>query len=89
MKEKLEEIKKLTNNKVKTMYVVADFSKMTRIDDYEHIAEKLKGIDIAMLLLNAGSSCVGPFIDLRPEEVETTITINALHPIYLCKVLIN
>lgn len=32
---------------------------------------------------------MGPFKDLTPEEIEQTITINALHPVYLCKALLN
>lgn len=65
MKEKLLEIKKI-NSKIQTMYVVANLSAMTKVSDYEPIAEKLKDLDIAMLLLNAGASCCGPFIDLTP-----------------------
>ena len=37
------------------MYVLFDFSVLTKIDDYDQlIGEKLKSIDIAMLFLNAG-----------------------------------
>ena len=41
-----------------------------------------------MLLLNAGWAVMGPFNDLTPLEIEQTVTINALHPIYLIKALL-
>lgn len=41
-----------------------------------------------MLLLNAGWAVMAPFNDLTPQEVEQTVTINALHPIYLIKALL-
>ena len=37
------------------MYIIADFAKMNTIEDYQkHIGDKLKDIDVAMLILNAG-----------------------------------
>jgi len=41
-----------------------------------------------MLILNAGWTVMGPFKDLTSEEVEQTVTINALHPVYLSKALL-
>lgn len=32
---------------------------------------------------------MGPFKDLTPQEIEQTVTINALHPVYLLKALLN
>ena len=32
---------------------------------------------------------MGPFKDLTPLEIEQTVTINALHPVYLTKALLN
>ena len=75
--------------KIKTKYVVADLAKSTRYEDYANIAEQLKDIDIGMLFLNAGIAVMGPFKDLYPKEIEEMVTINALHPIYLCKALLN
>jgi hypothetical protein len=37
---------------------------MTTIHEYEQIAKQLRDIDIGMLFLNAGWTCVGPFKDL-------------------------
>ena len=32
---------------------------------------------------------MGPFKDLTPDEIEQTVTLNALHPVYLCKALLD
>jgi len=71
------------------MYVVADFAKLTKISEYENIAAQLKDIDIGMLILNAGWSQVAPFLDYSPDLIEYTLNINAVHPAYLSKVLVN
>lgn len=79
MIEKLEAIKAVAakaGNAIKSRYVVADFALLTKYQDYSLIAEKIKDIDIAMIILSTG------------EEVEQTVTMNALHPIYLSKALI-
>jgi len=34
--------------------IKADFGKLGKIEDYDYIAQELKGIDIGMLILNAG-----------------------------------
>ena len=64
-------------------------SNLTKIKDYEPIAASVKDIDIGMLFLNAGWGQMSPFMDLRPEEIEQIVTINALHPCYLTKVLLK
>ena len=47
---------------VDTMYVLADFQKMTTIQEYqEMIGDKLKNIDIGLLVLNAGFMEFAPF----------------------------
>jgi len=53
------------------------------------MAEQIKDIDVGLLSLNAGWSCMGPFKDLTPLEIEQTVTVNALHPIYLTKALLD
>ena len=52
--------------KIKTRYVVCDLAKATKYEEYGKIAEALKDIDVAMLFLNAGWTCMGPFKDLTP-----------------------
>jgi 17beta-estradiol 17-dehydrogenase / very-long-chain 3-oxoacyl-CoA reductase len=91
IKEKLEEIRKVSKkgSDFKTRAIVADLGKITKIQEYEPIASKLKDIDIALLFLNAGWTMMGPFIDLRPEEIQEIVTVNAIHPVYLLKVLLN
>lgn len=72
------------------MCVVADFSKLTHIKEYEEtVAEKLKGVDIALLFLNAGIGNFHPF-DYQSNEITEEITnVNVLHTIYTTKVLLN
>jgi 17beta-estradiol 17-dehydrogenase / very-long-chain 3-oxoacyl-CoA reductase len=92
MQEKLASIKAeaLKNGKnIETRYVVADLADLTRYRDYQVIADQLRDIDIGLLILNAGWTLMGPFKDLTPQEIEQTVTINALHPIYLLKALLN
>ena len=92
MKEKLKGIEAFATSKgkkIKTRYVVADLAKATKYEEYAKTAEKIRDIDVAMLFLNAGWACMGPFKDLTPQEIEETVTINALHPVYLCKALLD
>ena len=49
----------------------------------------MKDIDIGVLILNAGIAIMTPFKDLTDDEIENTININALHPIYLAKALVQ
>ena len=63
IKKKLDLIMKSTKNKnLQTMYIIADFSKLNRMSQYQtEIISKLKCIDIAFLVLNAGIAWTGPF----------------------------
>jgi short-subunit dehydrogenase len=49
----------------------------------------VKDIDVAMLFLNAGWSKLSKFENLSETEVEAIVTINALQPVYLTKVLLG
>ena len=39
-------------------------------------------------MLNAGAMVMGDFTKLRPEEIESQVNVNGLHPIYLAKALL-
>lgn len=89
MDEKVARIKHIYP-KVQVMAIVADFSKMHTIQEYrDTIGSKLKDIDIAMLFLNAGVAQMGCFADLNDNSVEELMSVNALHPVYLAKTLVN
>ena len=89
MIEKLEEIKRESGRDIKTKYIVADFSEMTKYADYEYIAEELKGIDVGMLVLNAGWAVMGHFQILEPVEIQTMINTEAIHPVYTLKAMLS
>ena len=73
-----------------TLCVVADFSKLLTILDYQTtIGDKLKDVDVAVLVLNAGYLFNGPFKDLTNDEIESHIKLNILHVTYTTKVLVN
>ena len=90
--QKLEEIRKECrdgDSTFETLCVVADFSKMHTIEDYEQtIGSKLKDHSIGMLVLNAGYVQNGPFDMLYNSEVEMHFTLNVLHVVYTTKVLL-
>ena len=89
MDAKINEVK-LRYPNVKYVTICADFSKMHTIKDYkEKIASKLINLDVCMLFLNAGSAQMGKFADIDESSVEDIMTVNAIHPMYLAKALIN
>lgn len=53
------------------MYIIADFSKMLKIEDYhETVASKLKDLDVGVLAVNAG------FAPLDLFEHQSNDTLN-------------
>ena len=72
------------------MSIVADFSKMHSVKDYQmQIGDKLQNLEIGVLALNAGVGSFGAFEDLTNEEVESMVSVNALHVVYTLKVCLN
>jgi len=61
---------------------------MVHIEDYRYIADELKTIDVAMLFLNAGVGSGGPLKDEATDNVEKVLTVNLLHYIYLCRMML-
>jgi len=71
------------------MYVVCDFAKLSTVEEYQvTVANKLKEVDIGVLILNAGTNVMGPFKDIRNDEVERIVNVNAIHVIYMAKTLL-
>ena len=72
------------------MGIVADFTQMPTINDFQRIlGDQLKDIDIGILIPNAGVVYPIPFAELSNREVETSVQVNACHVIYTLKVLVN
>jgi short-subunit dehydrogenase len=69
--------------------VIADFSTMSKMSEYNTLAKELSSLDIAMLDLNAGVLEISEFSDMADENLESMLNCNALHPIYLTKALLN
>ena len=90
MKQKLEEIKKSAKDNInfKSMYIVADFTKMMTLDDYRTtIANKLSDIDVSMLILNAGMAATGPFDRIDEVNVSNILHCNIMQKSYLPKLM--
>lgn len=76
--------------KIKTRGITFDFSKFFKISDYkEKIGDALADVDVAMLFLNAGFIQVGEFNLISMEDIESSVTINALQPLFTAKVLLD
>lgn len=85
--EKLAMLKKECPN-IKTMSLIADFGKLYTIKEYqEQIADKLKDVDVSVLILNAGCTKMNAFVKLEDQHCQDIVMINTLHPAYLSKVM--
>ena len=61
------------------MYIVADFSKLLTFDDYrDTIESKLRDLDVAMLILNAGMMTPGPFSIVDEPHVHNMVACNVM-----------
>ena len=70
------------------MYIVADFTKLLKLEDYETtIVSKLKDLDVSMLILNAGMAATGPFDLFEDVKVSNILTCNMMHTSYLPKLM--
>lgn len=62
---------------------------MSKINSYLEFEKKFesifKSIDIGMVICNAGLDFPGIFCGLSPQEIDSIIIINVLHPVYLSK----
>ena len=67
--QKLQDIRESCGRVIETKAVVADFAKMSTIEEYQKVADQMKDLDIALLLLNAGAIQFSFFKDLKPQEV--------------------
>jgi NADP-dependent 3-hydroxy acid dehydrogenase YdfG len=69
---------------------VIDLASKTSIDDYRQIiAKECQGLDIAAVFLNAGSLVVGPVDLISDAQLESVVTLNGLHVIYMARVLLE
>ena len=55
------EIKESCGKEIETKCIVADFGKISDLQKYYYIANELKNIDVALLILNAGHSTFNSF----------------------------
>ena len=70
MKKRLADIREAIQGNVKLMHVVADFSDMPTIEDYERILEPVKALDVAIIFANAGLMDVGAFTESSAKRME-------------------
>jgi len=78
MKQKIEEIKAHASDVTfKTMYIVADFTKLLTMDAYrETIESKLNELDVSILILNAGMMQPGHFYKQDDTVISNIVTCN-------------
>ena len=63
---------------------------MSTMESYNKLVkDELSELDIGILCLNAGKVSIGPLDLLSDKQVESTLTLNALHVVYLAKALIK
>lgn len=90
MKEKIGELRKtVLNQNFYTKYIVCDFSKLTTMKHYTDLfQEELKSMDVGMVVLNAGVATLMPFKDLKDDELEAMVNVNALQIPYFIKMIL-
>lgn len=73
---------------MQTHIIVQDLSKINKYEDYENIVKGIPAdMDIGLVVNNAGLGTPGPFKDV--DSLENLVAVNALHPIYMTKAMIN
>jgi short-subunit dehydrogenase len=88
LEQKCAEIK-LINQSIETMYLLADFDCLTKLEDYNQIYfPQLENKDIGIVVLNAGWGSPALFSNLTGQDVERTVNINVLHVVYSIKALL-
>lgn len=76
-------------SEVKTLAVVADFAKMMTVQDYvDKVADKVKDLDIGVLIVNAGLMCFNYVADQSEQEVQDQFNINGAQVVYVIKALL-
>jgi short-subunit dehydrogenase len=64
------EMLRAKNPKIKAKYIIADFSKLSSINDYKKLVMfNLTDIDIGIVILNAGVLAIGSFSKQSKESV--------------------
>ena len=77
------------NPKVKTRIVQADFSGNATLKFYEDIFDKLKDLDISLLINNAGVMNNGLLTDISLREATDTLDVNVTHVAMMTKKFLN
>ena len=87
MDEKLAEL--TSRHAVQAKSVSVDFAELRTLNEYKQLVmNKFSDINVGIVCLNAGTVAIGPFDLLTDAEVEASLNVNALHPMYLAKALL-
>jgi len=73
---------------VKTMKISFDFGTAYELSDYKELVQKFEGLDVGMLILNAGIMSRGEWKNIDGNELDRTLHVNAVHPMYLMKTML-
>ena len=85
----LQKIKyRTSDSRLQLKSIIVDLAKMSTIQDYkEQVAQQLKGIDIGLVVLAAGTAEEGEFSKIEAERVQDQVRVNALSPTYILRCL--
>lgn len=90
--EKLQEIKKECrdgDDSFETLCVVADLWKLRTIQEYRTvIGDRLASLDVAVLVLCAGTVKMARFAEATDDDIEMQVQLNANHVVYTAKVML-
>lgn len=89
--EKLEQKKeelKLLNGNIQILVIAKDFTGSDKAVFFKDIGEKLKGLDISIVINNVGLSIEKDFYELETKEIKDMFAVNVLAHFGLTKLLV-
>jgi len=76
------------NTQVQTKVITADFCGKNKFEFYEGIVKQVEGLDISMVILNAGMLMFGEVDHVEPKDHQDLLDTNIYHVACLSKLLL-
>ena len=81
---------KSTHPNFQTKSIVVDFTKLATIKDYQNaVGDKLRSLDVAVLILNTCLLYPGDLTSLSDQQVQDSIRCNDIHYYYMTKMMLD